>query len=143
MEERLGLLRERQRHDFVATTFLIFALLALALAALGIYGVIAHSVAERTREFGVRIALGAATRDVLRAVLREGNAIALGGVAFGLLCTQQTAGWLRAFSFEDDQYDAPLFAAMAVLLFAVAVLSALWPALRATRINPVESLRSE
>lgn len=143
MEERLGLLRERQRHNFVGTTFLIFALLALGLAALGIYGVIAHSVAERRREFGVRLALGASARDILRAVLREGNAIALGGIALGLLCTQQTAGWLRAFSFDEDRYDAPLFAAMAAVLFAVAVLSALWPALRATRIDPVESLRSE
>jgi putative ABC transport system permease protein len=100
-------------------------------------------VAERTRELGVRIALGASARDILRAILREGNVIALSGVAFGLLFTKYTAGWLRAFSLEDDQYDAPLFAAMAAVLFIVAVLSALMPALRATRIDPVESLRSE
>jgi putative ABC transport system permease protein len=143
MDEKLGLLCDRQRHDFIATTFMVFALLALGLAALGIYGIIAHSVAERTREIGVRIALGANARDVLHAVLREGNAIALGGVAFGLICTRQTIGWLRDFSFPEDQYDATLFAAMGAALFVVALLSALWPALRATRIDPVEALRSE
>src|SRR5262249_38951094 len=120
-----------------------FTLLALGLASLGIYGVVAHSVAERRREIGVRIALGADTRHVLRSILREGNAVALGGVAGGLLCTKYTMRWLQAFSFEGDQYDAPLFAAMAALLFVVAVAAALGPALRATRIDPVESMRSE
>ena len=99
-----------------------------------------HSVAERKRELGVRIALGATPRDILRAILRETCWRSAGAV--GLLC-KYTAGWLLAFSREDDQYDAPLFAAMALTLFVVAVLSALVPALRATRIDPVESLRSE
>ncbi len=135
--------RERASHDFVAAMFATFAALAISLAALGIYGIVTHSVAERKRELGVRIALGATPRDVLRAILREGNVLALSGVAVGLLCTKYTAGWLLAFSREDDQYDAPLFAAMAAALFVVAVLSALIPALRATRIDPVESLRSE
>ncbi len=143
MEESLGLARVRIRHDFVASIFTVFAAIALALAALGIYGIVAHSVAERTRELGVRIALGASTRDVLHAVLREGNAMALVGVAFGLLMTKYTAGWLQAFIFEDDQYNAPVFALVAAVLFVVAVVSALGPAWRATRIDPVESLRSE
>ena len=134
---------ERASHDFVAAMFSAFAMLAIGLAALGIYGVVCHSVAERKREIGVRIALGATARDVLHAVLREGNAMALSGVALGLLLTKYSVGWLQAFSLEDDQYDAPLFAAMAITLFVVAVLSALIPALRATRIDPVESLRSE
>jgi ABC-type antimicrobial peptide transport system permease subunit len=68
---------------------------------------------------------------------------ALAGIAVGLYLTKDTAGWLHAFIFEDDEYNAPIFAAVAVALFAVAFLSALWPALRATRIDPVESLRSE
>jgi putative ABC transport system permease protein len=135
--------RERASHDFVAAMFGTFAALAIGLAALGIYGIVTHSVAERKRELGVRIALGATPRDILRAILREGNVLALSGVAVGLLCTKYTAGWLLAFSREDDQYDAPFFAAMAAALFIVAVLSALVPALRATRIDPVESLRSE
>ena len=135
--------RERASHDFVAAMFATFAALAIGLAALGIYGIVTYSVAERKRELGVRIALGATPRDVLHAILREGNVLALSGVALGLLCTKYTAGWLLAFSREDDQYDAPLFAAMAAALFIVAVMSALMPALRATRIDPVESLRSE
>jgi ABC-type antimicrobial peptide transport system permease subunit len=80
---------------------------------------------------------------VLRAVLREGNILALSGVALGLLFTKYSAGWLNAFSMEDDQYDALFFAVMALILFAVAVIAALIPALKATRIDPVESLRSE
>ncbi|MDB4877781.1 MAG: permease [Gemmatimonadetes bacterium] len=143
MEESLGILRRRQSHDFVASTFMVFAALAVSLAALGIYGIVAHSVAERTRELGVRIALGASARDVVGVILREGNAVALAGVAVGLYLTKNTVAWLHAFSVEGDEYDAPLFAAMALALFLVAVLSALIPALRATRIDPVESLRSE
>jgi len=134
---------ERASHDFVAGLFSLFATLAIALAALGIYGLVAHSVAERKREMGVRIALGASSRDVLRAVLREGNVLALSGVAVGLLLTKYSAEWLRAFSIEDDQYNALLFAAVGAVLFIVALLAALIPALRATRIDPVESLRSE
>ncbi|HEY3555558.1 MAG TPA: FtsX-like permease family protein, partial [Casimicrobiaceae bacterium] len=143
MEEAIGIRRERQSHDFVASVFLTFAVLGVGLAALGIFGIVAHSVAERTRELGVRIALGAGARDVLHAVLREGNVMALAGIAVGLYLTKHTAGWLHAFIFEDDEYNAPIFAAVALVLFAVAFFSALVPALRATRIDPVESLRSE
>lgn len=143
MEEYYGITRDRQRHDFVASVFVTFALVALGLAALGIYGIVAHSVAERRRELGVRLALGASTRDILHVVLREGNAVALAGVAFGLLVTRLTAGWLDAFIIEEDQYNAPVFAAMAILLFAVVVVAALRPALVATRTDPSESLRCE
>ena len=143
MEAQLGILRQRQSHDFIAATFLTFALMAVGLAALGIYGIVTHSVAERRREIGVRIALGASARHVLSVILREGNVLALAGIAVGLWCTKETVEWLRAFSFEEDQYDAPLFASMAVVLFVVAVVAALLPALRATRIDPVESMRSE
>ncbi|MEO7086233.1 MAG: FtsX-like permease family protein [Gemmatimonadaceae bacterium] len=143
MEVAIGLVRERERRGFVAAMFSVFAVLAIALAALGIYGIVAHSVAERRREFGVRIALGATDRNILHVVLREGNPVALAGVALGLLLTKYTVEWLAAFSFEGDQRDAPLFAAMAAVLFGVAVVAALIPALRATRIDPVESLRCE
>ncbi len=143
MEDALGIDRERQRHDFVAATFTSFAALAIALACLGIYGIVAHSVAERRRELGVRIALGATDRNILHAVLREGNPIALAGVAVGLLFTKYTFTWLRAFAYADDEHNAPLFAALALVLFVVAVFSAFLPALRATQIDPVESLRSE
>jgi predicted permease len=143
MEDALGITAQRVRHDFVARTFAAFAALALALAAIGIYGIVAHSVAERKRELGVRIALGASARNVIGTILREGNAVALAGVALGLYLTKDTVVWLHAFSADGDEYDVVLFATMAAVLFLVAVLAALVPALRATRIDPVESLRSE
>lgn len=143
MEDALGITADRSRHDFVAMTFGAFAALALALAALGVYGIVAHAVAERKRELGVRIALGATARNVVGAILREGNAVALAGVALGLYLTKDTVIWLHAFSADGDEYDVVLFATMAAVLFLVAVLAALIPALRATQIDSVESLRSE
>jgi putative ABC transport system permease protein len=143
METTLGYAVPRANHEFVAAIFGTFAALALLLASLGIYGLVSYSVADRRREIGVRIALGASSRSVLGAILREGNALALSGVAFGLLLTKYTAGWLTAFSMEDDQYDAAFFGVMAIILFAITLLAALVPALRATRIDPVEALRSE
>lgn len=141
MEDRLR--GVQQGLGFIVSMFCLFAAIAISLAALGTYGIVAHSVAERRRELGVRIALGATGANVLSVVLREGNALVLGGIALGLLLTKLTSRWLQAFAFENDLYDAPMFAVVAVSLFAVAVLAALVPALRATRIDPVESLRSE
>jgi ABC-type antimicrobial peptide transport system permease subunit len=143
MEEVYGLVWQRQSHDFIASVFTLFAVLAIGLAAIGIYGIVAHSVAERTRELGVRLALGASAKNVVYVVIRDGNVMALAGVAIGLYLTKRSVFWLHAFSREGDEYDFVLFAVVAAVLFAVAVLSALGPALRATRIDPVESLRSE
>ena len=133
----------RNRHDFVAAMYALFATLALGLASLGVYGIIVHSVAERRRELGVRIALGANARQVLHAVLREGNVVALTGIALGLLITKYTMTWLHGFILEDAEYEAQWFAAMAAVLFVAVVIAALLPALRATRIDPVESMRNE
>ena len=134
----------RERHDFMATLFLIFSFCALALAVIGVYSIIAHMVAHRTREFGVRIAVGAGEVDIRRMVLKEGNVLTLSGIAIGLLLTYKTAGWVRAFVFSDwDRYDSRVFAAVALVLFAAAWLASYLPARRAMRINPVEALRSE
>lgn len=143
MEAFLGLVQARDRYDFVASVFTVFAALSICLAAFGIYGIVTHSVDERRRELGVRLALGATAADVMHAVLREGNPMALAGVAIGLYLTKESVSWLHAFSLEGDENDVVLFALTAALLFTVAVLSALVPALRATRIDPSESLRSE
>jgi putative ABC transport system permease protein len=136
-------IRERQSKRFVAALFSFFAAMGLGLAAFGVYGVVAHSVAERRRELGVRIALGASSRDILRAVLRESVAIALVGIALGLLATKRTAPMLVAFAIPDDVYNAPLFAGAALILLGAAAASAFVPAMRATRVDPTESLRSE
>ncbi|HEY9228144.1 MAG TPA: FtsX-like permease family protein, partial [Gemmatimonadaceae bacterium] len=135
--------RERAGRDFTAQMFSLFAALGLGLAAFGVYGVVAHSVAERRRELGVRIALGASARDVLRDVLRENVAIGLIGIALGLLATKYAVRLLLGYIHDDDVYNAPLFAVSAAFLFATAAASAFVPALRATRVDPTESLRSE
>jgi ABC-type antimicrobial peptide transport system permease subunit len=134
----------RTRSSFAASLFSTFALLGLALVAIGVYGIVSHSVAERRRELAVRISLGATARDILHSVLREGNVLILGGVAIGLFFTKYTIVWLGGFMMgENDAYDSPLFASIAAFLFGIAALSAFIPAIRATRIDPVEALRHE
>ncbi|HXT04847.1 MAG TPA: FtsX-like permease family protein, partial [Casimicrobiaceae bacterium] len=143
MADAMFITQERAEHDFVAGMFTLFTTIALALAAFGVYAIVAHTVAERRRELGVRVALGASSRHILNIVLREGNVFALAGIAVGLWLTKSSIWWVRSFAIEDDAYNAPLFAAMALILFTVAVTAAFVPALRATRIDPVESLRNE
>jgi putative ABC transport system permease protein len=143
MEDNLGVAQERTRQDFAASLFSAFALIGIALVAIGLYGIVAHSVAERTRELAVRISLGATARDILHSVLREGNALILAGVAIGLLLTKYSVFWLAGYIPEDESYNALLFAAIAGLLFGIAVFAAFVPAWRATKIDPVEALRHE
>jgi len=142
--DQAGISENRIRHDFVGSLFSTFAFLGIALVALGVYGIVSHSIAERRRELAVRISLGATMRDILHAVLREGNAIILAGIALGLGFTYFTVGWLgQFFMTEYDGNDSVLFAFIAVGLFALAAFAAFIPALRATRIDPVEALRHE
>lgn len=142
--DQAGISERRIRHDFVGSLFSTFAFLGIALVALGVYGIVSHSIAERRRELAVRISLGATMRDILRAVLREGNAIILAGIALGLGFTYFTVGWLgQFFMTEYDGNDSVLFAFIAVGLFALAALAAFIPALRATKIDPVDALRHE
>lgn len=133
----------RTRSEFVGFLFSIFAAIGVGLVAIGVYGIVAHSVAERQREIGVRIALGATTRDVLRAVLREGNVLLLAGIALGLYLTLSLKGNLFAFLDEAAFFDAFLYGSMGAMLFIVVLAAGLGPALRATRIDPVEALRNE
>ena len=143
-EETTGIARYKDRQDFMAMLFTVFAISALALAALGVYAIIAHMVAQRTREFGVRIAVGAGERDIRQMVIREGNILTLLGIAIGLVITYKTAAWVRAFVFSDwDRYDSRVFAVVALVLFATAWLASYLPARRAMRINPVEALRND
>lgn len=142
--DQLGFRVQRERHDFIASLFIVFAICSIALAGLGVYSIVSHSVAQRTREFGVRVAVGASASEIRSLVLREGNVLALSGIAIGLLITAWSAGLLRAFLFSDyDRYDSPLFALTALLLFVVAWTASYIPARRATRIDPVEALRND
>ena len=141
--EALGVARRRAMADFAASLFSTFAFIGLGLVAIGMYGIVAHSVGERRRELAVRISLGATARDILRSVLREGNALLLAGVAVGLLLTKYGVWWLTEFIPEAYGYDAMFFAFIATILFGLAALAAFVPAIRATRIDPVEALRSE
>jgi predicted permease len=143
MDVMLGLAEARQSSEFISSLFTLFATIGVGLAAFGVYGVVAHSVAERRRELGVRIALGATARDILHAVLRESVVVALSGVALGLLITKLTIRHLDRIILEDDVFNAPVFASVALALVLTAAIAALIPALRATRVDPTESLRND
>lgn len=140
---------ERLVDDAVAPRRLItrllgfFSALALTLAAIGLYGVIAYSVAQRTQEIGIRMAIGAQRRDVLGLVLRSGLKLVALGVAFGLAGALALTRLLQAFLFGVTAHDPLVFAGNAALLIAVATVACVLPAVRATRVNPIIALRAQ
>ncbi len=158
-----GVLREVDRNqppqsittmtDLVATTtaepefqtrlIAIFSMLALLLAAIGMYGVLACAVAERTREIGIRMALGAARRDITRMILRRSLLLATVGVALGVAGALAVTRVLAKFLFEVKPNDFPTFLVVASLLVAVALIAGLLPAQRASRVDPLIALRWE
>ncbi|MBT9330339.1 ABC transporter permease [Acidipila sp. 4G-K13] len=120
-----------------------FAVLALLLSIIGLYGVIAYSVSQRTREIGVRMALGAQRATVYRLIFKEAAWLTLAGIVIGLACAVAAAGFMRSLLFGVHSWDIATLAAVAILL-ATAALSASWlPARRAASVNPVEALRAE
>ena len=128
---------------FVTRLLAAFAAIAVMLAAVGLYGVVSYGVTQRTREVGVRVALGAQRRDVLRLVLSSGLSLVAAGVAIGLVAATAATRFLGALVFGVSPVDPPTFAAAAVLLTVVA-LGAHWvPVRRALRIDPARALRSE
>ena len=128
---------------FEALLMALFAAFALLLAAVGIYGVVAYSVAQRTHEIGIRMALGASRTVILSAVLFRTAALALAGAALGLAAAFELAPLLRSLLYGVNAVEPLVFAASALLLIAVAVLAGLIPALRAARVDPMVCLRYE
>jgi putative ABC transport system permease protein len=128
---------------FQALLFGGFAAVALLLAALGISGVTAFWVSQRTQEIGIRIALGAQGGDVVGMVMRQGVQLTLWGIVAGLAGALPLSGLLRGLLFGTSFFDPATFAAIAALLLATAMAACYLPARRATRVDPMRALRSE
>ena len=126
---------------FRATLLAGFAVIALLLAGIGIYGVTSHAVSQRTQEVGVRMALGATRPDVLALMLRQHVTPALAGIGLGIVGALALGRWLRSFVYGVGVADPATFALMAAALLAVAIAACLVPARRATRVDPVVALR--
>ncbi len=125
-----------------ALLFAMFGLCALFLAAAGVYGVKSYLVSRRTREIGIRIAIGAAPRDVIRLVLREGLVLVSVGLVIGVGLSMITGGFLRAMLFQGRALDLPVIAMAAVTLLGSVLLASWVPARRATRVAPATALRA-
>jgi predicted permease len=126
-----------------AALFTAFAILALVIAAIGVLGVLAFTVSQRTREFGVRMALGAEQKQVLAMVLREGALLAVGALVLGVIAAVSLSGFLVELLFEVDRTDPATYAGVGAILALVAILASYLPARRATQVDPMEALRSE
>jgi putative ABC transport system permease protein len=131
------------RQRFAMTLLTVFSAVALVIAAVGIYGVMAYNVVQRTGEFGIRMALGAQQRDVLRLVLAQGGKLIGLGLAIGLLATLGASRAMGSMLFNTSAYDPLTLFSITLLLGAVALIACFFPANRATKVNPIEALRTE
>src|SRR5262249_42057158 len=131
------------RRRFAMLLLGFFAAVALVLATIGIYGVMAYLVNQGTRELGIRMALGASQRDILSLVVRQGMVLAVSGVSIGLVAAFLLARLIRNLLFGVNANDPITFAGISLLLAVVALLASYIPARRAARIDPLVSLRCE
>jgi len=141
MEERVEASLAERRFSMLLLT--LFAVLALGLAAIGIYGVMAYLVSQGTRELGIRLALGAAPRDLLLLVVRQGMSVAVAGMVLGLAGAFVLTRFMRTLLFGVQASDPATFAAIAATLTLVALVACYVPGRRAARIDPIVSLRTE
>jgi ABC-type antimicrobial peptide transport system permease subunit len=126
-----------------AVLFSVFGMVALAVAAIGLYSVVSFGVAQRQRELGIRIALGAERRDVLRLVLSEGALYAMCGLAVGSLVAFALAPLATPLLFDVSPHDPMIFGAVGGILLLVALVASARPASRATHVDPASVLRAE
>jgi putative ABC transport system permease protein len=131
------------RQRFAMTLLSVFSAVALVIAAVGIYGVMAYNVVQRTGEFGIRMALGAQRGDVLRLVLTQGGKLIGLGLLIGLAATLAASRAMGSMLFNTSAYDPLTLGTITVLLAAVALVACFFPANRATKVNPIEALRAE
>jgi predicted permease len=130
-------------HRFGATLLTVFSAVALLLASIGLYGVISYAVAQRSREFGIRLALGARRRDISGLVLREGIALAVAGAAVGLVGALLASRTMAALLYGIQPTDHPTYGAVLALILGVATLASWLPAHRASRTDPMQVIRAE
>jgi putative ABC transport system permease protein len=141
MDQILRISTNRQRLDMLLMT--IFGIAALLLAAIGIYGLMAYMVEQRTREIGIRLALGAQSSEVRNMVARQGMSLALAGIVIGIAGAWALARLLDRFLFGVKARDPLVFVTVPIVLCLVALAATWFPARRASRMNPVDSLRYE
>jgi predicted permease len=134
---------QKRSWNLGATMFSAFGVLAVLLAAIGLYSVIAYNVAQRTHEMGVRRALGAQTADVVRMVVSDGLRLASVGVAVGIGISLWAGKWVKPLLFDVSPRDPGVFVFVALVLIAVALTASWVPALRASRVDPNVALRTE
>ena len=134
---------ERRSWQVGATMFVAFGVLALLVAAVGLYGVIAYNVAQRMQELGVRVALGAQAPDIARLVVGQGVRFAVAGVTLGTLLALVAARWLQPLLFQQSAKDITVFGVVGGVLIAVAILASSIPARRAVRVDPNTVLRAD
>jgi ABC-type antimicrobial peptide transport system permease subunit len=139
-----GVIREATWFYYVfGTLFIAFGAAALFMATVGLYGVLSFSVSRRTREMGIRMALGATGRDVIRLVLQQGGKQIVVGLAVGLLLAFGVTRVIGLLMFEVTPRDPPVFTVVVLTIAAVGLLASLVPARRATRTHPTAALRYE
>jgi putative ABC transport system permease protein len=135
-----GLIAQRRLNMLL---LVLFGMLGIVIALVGLYGVMAYVVTERTREIGVRMALGALPRAILRMVLGRASVYLAAGLAIGLTAAWGLSGFVSAFLFRIEAHDPGVYASVGAMLAAAGLAAAFTPARRASRVDPLVSLRSE